>query len=189
MAPRKRLATYADIEALPEHKVSEIVDGELFVSPRPATHLALAKAGVGGLLIAKFGFADGGPGGWWMLFEPEVHLEGNVVVPDLAGWRRDRLPTIPDEAYFVLAPDFVCELVSPTTGRLDRARKVPLYARQGVEFVWLVDADQRTVEVLHLVDGHYQIVQVSSEDQIMRAPPFEVADLPLSRLWVPTRAT
>ncbi len=148
MAPVKRTATYADIEALPEHQVGEIIEGELFVSPRPANPHALAGSALGGLLINKFQFGDGGPGGWWIVDEPEIHFSRNVVVSDLGGWRRERLPEFSLESHFVLTPDFVCEIVSPSTGRLDRSRKLPLYAREGVAFVWLVDPSQRTVEVL-----------------------------------------
>jgi Uma2 family endonuclease len=185
MAPVKRTATYADIEALPEHQVGEIVDGELFVSPRPASPHAFAYSALGTLLVSRFQWGDGGPGGWWIVDELELHLQGNVVVPDLAGWRKERMPEFPVVANFTMVPDWVCEIISPSTGKLDRARKAPFYARVGVPFVWLVEPDQRTVEVLRLVDGRYVIDAVHSEDEVVRAAPFEAGEIALTRLWIP----
>ena len=184
MAPVKRPANYADIEALSEHQVGEIVDGELFVSPRPANRHALAGSVLGTLLQSRFQFGEGGPGGWWILDEPEVHFQRNVVVPDIAGWRRERMPEVPAAAHFTLAPDWICEVLSPSTGRIDRSRKLPLYAKEGVPYVWLVDPEQRTVEVLVLHAGRYSIVmdEVRDDDEL-RAPPFQDVGLPTKRLW------
>jgi Uma2 family endonuclease len=112
----RKPATYADVLAAPDHVVAEILDGELHLSPRPAPRHAAASSGLGGALHGPFDRGRGGPGGWRILDEPELHLGADVVVPDLAGWRRTRLPRLPDEAYFTLAPDWICEVVSPSTG-------------------------------------------------------------------------
>ncbi len=132
-------ATYEDVLNAPENKVAEILDGELFLSPRPAPRHAVAAVGCSGALGRPFDDGVGGPGGWWILDEPELHFGEQVVVPDLAGWRRERLPAMPDEAFFSLAPDWVCEVLSPSTERIDRGRKLRIYAEAGVAHAWLVN--------------------------------------------------
>ena len=129
-----------------------------------------------------------GPGGWWILDEPELHLGEDILVPDLAGWRRERLPTIPDQAAFTLAPDWVCEVLSPSTGMRDRAYKMPIYAREGVEHVWLVDPHLRTLEVFRRQELGWLLLAVYAEDAVVRAEPFEAVDLDLLTLWGEERA-
>jgi hypothetical protein len=155
--PLARPATYADLLALPDRVVGEIVGGELYVSPRPAPRHAAASAGVGGKLWPPFHDGNGGPGGWWILGEPELHLGHDVVVPDLAGWRRVRMPALPDTAYFTITPDWICEVLSPGTARLDRHHKLDVYARAGVAHAWLIDPLARTLEALHLDSGRWVI--------------------------------
>jgi Uma2 family endonuclease len=123
-------ATYEDVLSAPENKVAEILDGELFLSPRPSPRHSVASSYLRGALVPFDG--QEGPGGWWILFEPELHFGEDVVVPDLGGWRRERLPAIPDTAFFSLAPDWVCEVLSPSTERIDRGRKLRIYAGAGV---------------------------------------------------------
>src|SRR5262245_25433163 len=150
-------ATYDDIVKLPDHVIGEILDGELFVSPRPAAPHANASSVLGGELVGAFHRLPGGsrgPGGWWVLDEPELHLHGDVLVPDLAGWRQERMLRLPNVAAFELPPDWVCEVVSPKTGRIDRARKMPIYARERVGHVFLVDPIERTFEIFRL-QGEY----------------------------------
>jgi Uma2 family endonuclease len=130
------------------------------------------------------GAGRGGPGGRWILFEPELHLGDEVLVPDLAGWRRSRMPTLPDTAYFTLPPDWVCEVLSPGTARLDRQKKLAIYAREGVARTWLVDPIQRTLEVLRLEGGHWVIVAIHADQETVRAEPFDAIALELPRLWV-----
>jgi Uma2 family endonuclease len=179
-----RPATYDDLLALPEHVVGEIIGGDLIVSPRPAPRHAVATSVLGGELGPPYHGGRGGPGGWWILFEPELHLGDDVLVPDLAGWRRERLPVVPETPYFTLPPDWVCEVLSPGTARLDRQRKLAVYAREGVTHAWLLDPLERTLEVLRL-DGHqWVIVGVHANDEEIRAEPFEATSLPLARLWV-----
>jgi Uma2 family endonuclease len=179
--------TYADLEALPEHVVGEILDGELVVSPRPAPKHARACSRLGMRIGSPFDLGDGGPGGWWILFEPELHLGQDVVVPDLAGWRRERMPSLPETAWFELAPDWVCEVLSPSTVRHDRAHKLAIYARERVAHAWLVDPLARTLEVLRLGETGWVIVAVHSGDAVVRAEPFAALELDLLPLWGETR--
>jgi Uma2 family endonuclease len=179
-------ATYDDVLSAPENKVAEILEGELVLSPRPSPVHALAHSSLGALIGGPFHHGIGGPGGWWILSEPEVHFGDDVLVPDVAGWRRERMPGMPAEAFFTLAPDWVCEVISPSTARIDRGRKLPIYARAGVAFAWLVDPLERLVEVLQLREGVWSIVAVHSDADVVRLAPFSALELPLSRLWAET---
>ena len=185
--PRKKPATYEDLLAVPEHLVAEIVDDELYTSPRPAAPHALAATNLVVELAGRFGFGrEGGPGGWVILIEPELHIVGQVMVPDLAGWRRERMPVIPDAPFFDLAPDWLCEVVSPSTGALDRAKKMPHYARAGVGHVWLADPTPKTLEIYRLDDGGgvgWRLAATHEGDTVVKAPPFDGVALDLARLW------
>lgn len=181
--PARRDATYEDLRALPENVVGEILDGELHVQPRPASPHALAASVLGGELGPPFHRGRGGPGGWVILHEPELHLRNDVLVPDLAGWRRERMPTMPDAPAFTLAPDWVCEVVSPSTGRVDRTKKRPIYAREQVRHLWFVDPIERTLEVFRLEGSFYSVVATHSGDDRVRAEPFEAIELELAALW------
>jgi Uma2 family endonuclease len=181
-------ATYEDVLNAPENKVAEILDGELFLSPRPAPKHAMAASRLGRIL-GPYDDDPRGPGGWWILDEPELHFGEEIAVPDLAGWRRERLPAMPDEAFFTIAPDWVCEVLSPSTARLDRARKLPLYAQAGVVHAWLVDPLVQTLEVRLLQDGQWTIVGVCSGADVVRIKPFEAIELELGRLWVEPSVT
>ncbi len=176
-------ATYEDVLSAPEHKVAEILDGELFLSPRPAARHSVACSALYGALV-PFGDGHDGPGGWRILFEPELHFGENVVVPDLAGWRRERMPAIPDVAFFSLAPDWVCEVLSPSTERIDRSRKLRIYAEAGVAHAWLMNPVERTLEVLRLRDGAWTIVAVCTGPDAVRIEPFGAIELALGHLWV-----
>jgi len=176
-------ATYADLERIPEHLVAEILDGELHTSPRPRARHAMAASEIGSDLGPPFGRGRGGPGGWWLLGEPELHLHADVVVPDIAGWRRDRLPAIPDEAALTLPPDWVCEVLSPSTERADRSLKLGIYAREGVPFIWLVNPSSETLEVMRLEDGHWVLLRISAGDSVVHAEPFDAIAIELFRWW------
>jgi Uma2 family endonuclease len=182
--PGARPATYDDLLALPEHVVGEIIAGELIVSPRPAPRHAVATSVLGGELGPPYHSGRGGPGGWWILDEPELHLSDDVLVPDLAGWRRVRLPVVADAPYFTLPPDWICEVLSPGTARLDRQRKLAVYAREGARHAWLLDPIERTLEVLRLDGRQWVIVGVHANEEEVRAEPFEATLLPLAGLWV-----
>ncbi|MBA3461852.1 MAG: Uma2 family endonuclease [Deltaproteobacteria bacterium] len=182
-APKKRRATYQDVLDAPEHLVAEIIDGDLRLSPRPAGPHTAAHSRLGVLLGAPFDLGQGGPGGWIILVEPELHFDDDIVVPDLAGWRRERLPFVDDVAYFTLAPDWACEVLSPSTKVHDRAEKLPIYARAGIKHVWFVNAPIRTLEILRLHEGKWLIVDIHRGDVKVRAEPFDAIELDLAVLW------
>jgi Uma2 family endonuclease len=175
--PAKKPATYADIEALPAGMNGEIVAGELWASPRPTSRHAVAASYLGGQII--------GPGGWWLLFEPELHLGEDVMVPDLAGWRRERMPVVEDVAAFKLAPDWICEVVSRGTARLDRMLKLPRYARAGVGHAWLVDPPTRTLEAFRRQGESWLLVTSVVGDEKAPIEPFDAVELNLATLWIP----
>lgn len=182
----KGAANYADIVALPEHLTGEIIDGELFVSPRPASPHARASSGMGGALYGFDGDGGGGPGGWWIIDQPELHVAGQVLVPDLAGWRRATMPEFPSTAAFEVPPDWVCEVLSPKNGRVDRYKKMPKYASFGVTHAWLVDPDARCVEVYRNQSGNWLWIATHEGDVKARIEPFEAIELDVGRWWVPT---
>ena len=177
-------ATYADILALPDHVVGEIIGGELHVSPRPATPHAHVASTLGMDIGSSFQRGRGGPGGWWVLDEPELHFGDDVLVPDLAGWRREHMPVVPRAPFIELAPDWVCEVISPSTAMLDRSAKLPIYARAGVGNAWLVDPDARTLEVFRRDGEHWLLVSTHAGEQQVRAEPFAAVQLELGALWL-----
>ncbi len=183
-ATAQKFATYEDLFDLPEHIVGEIIHGQLITHPRPAPKHALASSSLGDELVGPFQKGrSGGPGGWWILDEPELHLGPHILVPDLAGWRRERLPVMPETAYFTLPPDWICEILSPGTARVDRADKMPLYAQHGVPFLWLIDPAPRTLEVFLLREGHWILEHVYQDDDKVRAAPFDAISFSLADLW------
>ncbi len=183
--PAKRRATYEDLLAVPEGLTAELIRGVLVTQPRPAAPHARAATRLSTKLGGPFDLGNGGPGGWVLLYEPELHLHGgNVLVPDLAGWRRERMPQLPmNAAAFELAPDWVCEVLSPGTGATDRADKVPLYAAEGVRHVWLVDPLLRTLEVLRIDGTTYRVVGTWRDDAVVRPEPFGAIELDIASLW------
>ena len=180
-APRR--ATYQDVLDAPEHRVAEIVDGTLYTHPRPASPHALASSSLQGDLSSAFQFGRGGPGGWWIIFEPELHLAEDILVPDLAGWRRERMPDYPDTAYFTLAPDWVCEVLSPSTRKYDLCAKRPIYAREGVAHLWLVEPVARTLEAFELRDGQWVLIATVADADPVCIRPFDAITFSLGDLW------
>jgi Uma2 family endonuclease len=176
-------ATYADIEALPPNIVGEIIGGTLFASPRPGSPHAAASSALGEELGPPFKRGRGGPGGWMILDEPELHLGADILVPDIAGWRRERMPEMPHTAAFTIAPDWACEVLSPSTAVIDRGEKLPVYARERVGHVWLVDPVLRMLEVFRLDGESYRVVATWHDDARVRAEPFEAIELELAILW------
>lgn len=183
VVPLGRPASYADLLEVPEHLVAEILEGELYTSPRPAPRHAQAHSTLLGQLYSTGDFGRSRPDGWWILTEPELHLGNDVLVPDLAGWRRSRLPRLPETAYFPLAPDWVCEVISPSTAAIDRGQKLRIYSRERVAHLWIVDALARRIEVLRH-DGE-RLVPLTSHDGDAPAtlPPFEAIALETALLW------
>jgi len=181
---RKKGATYADLCAVPDNFVAEILGGELYASPRPASPHGHAA----GALFVELGGAlqkgMTGRDGWWFHPEPELHFGADIVVPDIAGWRRERMPAVPDVPYFTLVPDWLCEVLSPSTKAIDRHKKLPIYAREGVRHVWLVDPLLRTLEVLRLDTQRWSPVAAHEGNAAVRAEPFEAVELELGALWI-----
>ncbi|MDP2176954.1 Uma2 family endonuclease [Methylicorpusculum sp.] len=187
--PAFQLAIYEDLLDLPEHVIGEILNGQLITQPRPAPRHSLAASVIGDEYVSPYHRGRGGPGGWWILFEPELHLGRDILVPDLAGWRRTTLPNLPEEAYFSVAPDWICEVLSPGTARIDRAVKMPIYAQNEVSWLWLVDPDARTLEVYRLLDCHWLLEHTWQNDDVVNAPPFAEVSLTMNDLWVPVVQT
>jgi Uma2 family endonuclease len=181
--PARRRATYEDVLAVPDTMIAEILDGELFTQARPASLHARAASRLGAELDGPFDQGRGGPGGWVLLDEPELHLHGDVVVPDLGGWRRERMPELPDAAAFELAPDWICEVLSTSTAAIDRAKKMPVYARERVGSIWLIDPVVKTLEAYRLEGGRWTLLGTWEGDARVRAEPFDSIELELGRLW------
>ncbi|HEY8209381.1 MAG TPA: Uma2 family endonuclease [Myxococcaceae bacterium] len=181
--PSDRPATFKDLESVPENKVGEIIDGTLYVTPRPAAPHVVASSALGTELGGPFQFGRGGPGGWWILDEPELHLGDDALVPDLAGWRRERMPQPPSGVAFTIPPDWVCEVASPSTIRLDLAKKLPKYARAGVQHAWVLDPVAKTLQVFRRQDKMWLIIATFSGDEKARAEPFDAIELDLTNLW------
>ncbi len=183
MAAKKR-ASYQDVLDAPPHMVAEVLDGELELHPRPSRRHSLAASVLGMDLGGFYHRGRGGPGGWVILDEPELHLGFDILVPDLAGWKKERFPrAADDEAYFTVAPDWVCEVIGPRSAKRDRTTKLSIYAREGVDVVWLVDPALRTLEVLRRSDSQWLLLSTHSDSELVSAPPFEAVQLQLAALW------
>jgi Uma2 family endonuclease len=178
-----RPATYEDLLKVPDHLIAELIDGELYTSPRPTPRHMNVSSALGADLNIRFQRGREGPGGWWILIEPESHVEGHSFVPDIAGWRRERLPVLPTAATIDVAPDWVCEVQSPSTARFDRVKKLPMYAEIGVLHIWLIDPATRTLEVLRLDNGQWMHAGNYGRNDVVRAEPFEAVEIELSALW------
>jgi Uma2 family endonuclease len=179
----KKDATYADLCAVPENFVAEIIGGELYASPRPAPPHVHTASVLGVLLGGPFHLGINGPGGWLILDEPELHFDADVLVPDLAGWRRERMPATPDAAYVTVAPDWLCEVLSPSTETIDRVKKLEIYAREGVARIWLVNPILRTLEVWRLQSPRWSLLATHEGGERVRAEPFGAVELELGALW------
>jgi Uma2 family endonuclease len=178
-----RPATYRDLLDVPPHMVAEIVGGTLYAHPRPATGHLYAASSLTAAIFGAYGRGRGGPGGWWIVAEPELHLGPDIVVPDIAGWRRERLPDYPDAPWMEIAPDWVCEILSPATRRIDLGPKRDIYAREDVGHLWLIDPDARTLECLALKSDGWRLVATRTGADEVALPPFEAVAFPLSDLW------
>jgi Uma2 family endonuclease len=183
-SPKPRPATYEDLLRLPESMTGQIVDGELYAMPRPGAPHLLVTSNLGGELNVRFQRGMGGPGGWWILDEPELHLGANVLVPDLAGWRIEEMPQFPlDKQFFELRPNWVCEVLSPSTASLDRVKKRRLYESAGVQWLWFIDPVGRTVDAYELRSGSYALLGMWGPGEAPQIPPFEAINLELDAIW------
>lgn len=176
-------ATYADVLAAPPNMVAELFDGVLSTMARPRPRHASFSSGLGVVLGGPFMFGIGGPGGWRIIDEPELHLGGDVAVPDIAGWRLERMPKLPETAWFDLPPDWVCEVLSPSTRRLDQGIKREVYARHGIAHLWHVDPEDRLLEVFELTGGKWLLWKTYTDDAEVVAPPFAAVPFQLGVLW------
>jgi len=180
-----RKSLYDAIEALPERVTGELIAGQLHTQPRPAGRHVGAASVLGMRLGGPYHLGTGGPGGWWILIEPEIHFlrDTEVLVPDLAAWRRERMPELPADQRFEVVPDWVCEILSPATASKDRELKMPVYARYGVAHAWLVDPATRVLEAYTLRDGRWALEARFEAQQTVEAAPFEAARFRVEDLW------
>jgi Uma2 family endonuclease len=183
--PLKKHATYDDLRDVPNHFVAEMFDGDLYATPRPALPHTLASSALAAKIFGSF--HRNGKCGWIILNEPELHFSNDVLVPDIAGWRRTRLPAVPPDPYMTVAPDWVCEVLSASTERIDRGQKLRIYAREGVAHAWLIDPLRRTLEVLTLESRPLPrwTAQSTHEGRVsVRAVPFDSVEIDLGTLWI-----
>lgn len=185
--PARKRATYEDVLRAPPELTAEVLDGELYLMPRPRRSHLRSASGLGAFLFGAFQVGVGGPGGWTIIYEPELHLgpEPDIVVPDLGGWRSGRLVDREDvdEAFITVVPNWVCEILSPGTLRIDRMKKMPIYAREKVGHVWLVEPREQTIEVFRHDGRGYALVGTFGGDDAVRAEPFEATEIPPAFLW------
>ncbi len=181
--PAARNATYEDLCKVPDHLLAQIIHGQLITLPRPAPRHVRAASSLGGSLFQPMDAGSGGPGGWWILFEPELHLGRDILVPDLGGWRRERMATLPETAFFEIPPDWICEVLSPSTAQMDRVDKLGIYAAHGVAHAWLIDPDANTLEAFSLREGHWRLELALKGSDEVRAPPFDAIAFSLAVLW------
>ncbi|MCB1741809.1 MAG: Uma2 family endonuclease [Gammaproteobacteria bacterium] len=181
--PSARTASHEDLLGVPSRLVAEILNGRLVTHPRPPPRQAFAASSLRHELIGPFQKGRGGPGGWCISGEPELHMGADVMVPDIAGWRREHLHTLPETAGIETAPDWVCEILSPTTARDDRVVKMALYARDDIDHLWLIDPDLRMLEVYALESGRWLLLESHRDDARITAPPFGAVEIELDALW------
>jgi Uma2 family endonuclease len=179
---------YEELLALPEDVVGELMDGELVVTPRPPALAASAKHALSAEL-ARATVEAAGRHGWWIFDEAKLRLGMNILVPDLTGWRRQRMPKRSEKKYFELAPDWACEVLSPPTAVIDRTRKLRIYASHGLCWLWVVDPPHRTVEVLWLEGDEWVVVCAFGGDDKVHIPPFDGVEIALASLWQPPGAS
>jgi Uma2 family endonuclease len=186
--PRPRPSLYEQLEALPEGVTGEILDGQLYAQPRPAWPHVVAASGLGYELIGPFQRGRGGPGGWWIVDKPELHFirDAEVDVPDLAGWRRERMINHPPVHRIEVVPDWVCEVLSPSTEGKDRQVKMPIYAKFGVPYAWLVDPVAHTLEAYALDGGAWREIGRFAGAALVSVAPFEAVAINLGDPWAPT---
>jgi Uma2 family endonuclease len=176
-------ATYQDVLDAPPNMVAELANGRLHLHPRPRMPHARASFRLAGRLDEPFQGGPGRPGGWHFAIEPELHLGPDVLVPDLAGWRRERMQVFPDAPFADLAPDWVCEILSPATRRFDLTEKRELYRLNGVAHLWLVDPEAHTLEVFARTEAAWTLAAAFQDGDDVRAAPFETLAFPLASLW------
>ena len=182
--PATRRAVYEDLFDLPENMTGEIIDGQLIVTPRPSRKHINAASMLTAEIIPPYRSGRGGPGGWIILDDPEISFGENILVPDLAGWKRERFPMEEPHNWISVAPDWVCEILSPSTAQTDRTEKMPIYSRHHVSYAWLIDPILKTLEVYRFEPGVWIGIGAYAKSAKVRAEPFPELDLDLSLLWL-----
>lgn len=183
--PLEKLATWDDIAGLPEGTRVEVLAGAIVMAPRPLPRHSFLQGRLGAYVGAPFG-GDEEPGGWWILPEVDVELgPHDVVVPDLAGWWRERVPAFPHERPIRIVPDWICEILSPSNARHDLTRKADLYRRTGVPFYWIVNPDERFLQALRLCQDGWLLLGAWGDADRARIAPFEAVELEIGRLFPP----
>jgi Uma2 family endonuclease len=183
-APAQKTATYDDLHRLPDTMVGEIIDGELHAVPRPSPAHAKVTSDLGAVITYSYRFGRGGPGGWIILDEPELRLGEHTLVPDIAGWKKERFPKAPDTNWISVPPDWVCEVLSPATVRLDKTRKMPIYADHGVAHIWLINPVDKTLEVFKSTAGGWLLLDTFAGNDTVTAEPFPAIGIDLADLWL-----
>ena len=177
-------ATYQDVLDAPPHMVAEVLSGNLFMNPRPAMPHSRVTSALHLALAMPYQKGNGGPGGWTFYFEPELHLDSEILVPDLAAWRLETMPNDPLGPYATITPDWVCETLSPSTRRMDVSQKRDIYAAKGLKHLWFLDPDNRTLETFELLDnGRWQLLSALDGIADVSLPPFDSARFSLGDLW------
>lgn len=184
MEPARKAPTLADLDALPSHIKGEIIEGVLYTMTRPRGRHQRTGLAIGGELRGPFDLGRNGPGGWWILPEPGIELPNTPEIsPDLAGWRRERLPTLPDDGPLRVVPDWVCEILSPSTRRHDLLVKKPYYARIGVGHHWLIDLAAQTLTSYRLEGTRWVELAVYGDEREVRIEPFADVALDVAAWW------
>ncbi|MCF6198994.1 MAG: Uma2 family endonuclease [Hyphomicrobiaceae bacterium] len=176
-------ATYEDLQDVPPNMVAQIIGGQLITQPRPAPKHARASSVLGGKLGDPFDYGDSGPGGWIILDEPELHLGEHILVPDLAGWRRENMPELPQTAWFETPPDWICEVISPSTARYDRLEKRNIYGQFKVSHLWFIDPDAKTLEAFELQKSKWVLIATNANKDDIAVAPFAEVPFSLGVLW------
>jgi len=187
--PRAR-PTLADLDALPPGVVGEIIEGVLYTMTKPRARHQRTATGIGGDLRGPFDLGRGGPGGWWIVTEPGIELPNTPEIsPDVAGWRRERMPELPEDEPIRVVPDWVCEILSKTTRRHDLLVKMPYYAKIGVAYAWVIDLEARLLMAHRLESGGWRVVGTFSEETEARVEPFDVVAINVAEWWPPASLT
>lgn len=179
----KKNVSYDDLYSIPVNMIGEIIDGELLTQPRPSFRHSNVTTVLTYTIGGPFQWGKDGPGGWIFLFEPEICLGTDILVPDIAGWKKERLPKPPEKNFTTVRPDWVCEVMSAGTVRIDRIKKMPIYGRFGIPYIWLIDPLAKTLEVFRLDEGKWVLSSVHSDNDKIRAEPFQETEISLEHLW------
>jgi Uma2 family endonuclease len=184
--PSTKPPTLADLDALPPGIVGEIIEGVLYTMTKPRMRHQLLGLEIGSDLLGPFGKGRGGPGGWWIVTEPGIELPNTPeIAPDLAGWRRERMPEMPVDEPIRVVPDWVCEILSKNTRRYDHVIKMPYYARVGVAYAWIVDLESRVLLAQRLESGSWRTIGTYSDETEARIEPFDAVPLNVADWWPP----